>query len=245
MAKEYGVTSSFDPDSVPTPARAAAQRPPEAAGPRAAGVASQPAAATFSERSSPGTPPRAWLWRDSDWVPVRIVRSMPDGKAVVRLPGGQVVNVQKGMLRPRTDGDEPPAGPPPQPSSRSQSHPNARRPSWEGPSPPTAAPRETDRGAGRPSSAPPSGRAVAPAPAVNEAESEGGVWAAERMERLRKELQAIDEKSPADKRFALRQLQRELHPDKQPPELRPHAQPLFMLVQKEWEITEACAKAAA
>jgi hypothetical protein len=59
-----------------------------------------------------------------------------------------------------------------------------------------------------------------------------------------KELKALDGKSHAERRFALRQLQRELHPDKQPPELRPHAQPLFMVVQKEWEVGEACAKAA-
>mmetsp|Transcript_20293 Transcript_20293/g.56367 ORF Transcript_20293/g.56367 Transcript_20293/m.56367 type:complete len:585 (+) Transcript_20293:35-1789(+) len=66
--------------------------------------------------------------------------------------------------------------------------------------------------------------------------SEGEKWAAERMERLRKELIELDRCSPGERKKGLRRLQRELHPDKQPPELRVFAQPLFHLVQREWEV---------
>lgn len=70
-------------------------------------------------------------------------------------------------------------------------------------------------------------------------ESEEERWAKERMSKLRKELQELDAMTPADRRLRLRALQRELHPDKLSPDLRQHAQPLFHLVQKEWEVNEA------
>lgn len=255
----------FIPGQVPTPARGNASKPEES-GPREAAAASQPAPGAprrsdgedANARPSVGTPPRAWLWKGGEWIPVRVMRSMPDGNVAVRLPGGNVVNTQQELLRPRLDVDEePPSSPPsvPQRGRESagpgwQSSSERRRPSWS----PGQAPRASSaagptardsagRRPSRPSSAPAGGRAAAAA--VTEDDSEGAKWAAERMGRLRKELQALDDKSQAERRLALRQLQRELHPDKQPPEMRPYAQPLFMLVQKEWEVGEAVAKAAA
>lgn len=206
-------------------------------------------------QSSVGSPPRAWFWTGESWVAVRIMRSMPEG-VVVRLAGGTVVTTKQHLLRPRVDASEsPPSAPPAASGAASSAGPSRprderRRPSWSpGPAaPPTSAPQDSkDSGRRssrptRPSSAPPSGRA-APSAVPSEPVGEGVAWAAERMQKLRKELQALDGKSHAERRFALRQLQRELHPDKQPPEMRSHAQPLFMMVQKEWEISEASAKA--
>jgi len=60
-----------------------------------------------------------------------------------------------------------------------------------------------------------------------------------------KELIELEHLEPAERRSRLRALQRELHPDKQPPELRALAQPLFHLVQREWEVDEACRSASA
>lgn len=74
--------------------------------------------------------------------------------------------------------------------------------------------------------------------------AEGERWAADRLARLRKELQDLDGRPPAERRCVLRALQRELHPDKLPEELRVHARPLFHLVQREWEVDEATARAA-
>merc|ERR1712187_527684 len=61
-------------------------------------------------------------------------------------------------------------------------------------------------------------------------------WAAVRMEKLRQELIELDKCDHPERKKGLRRLQRELHPDKQPPELRVHAQPLFHMVQREWEL---------
>lgn len=284
--KATATANSFDPDAVPTPARAKPDAQQRQNGPRAAGAAARPppmpsqppepneegghwqvprrssgsSRVEPEPRASVGTPPRAWLWNGSEWVPVRIMRTAPDGGTFVRLVGGNVVTTDQRLLRPRTDSeDPPPSQPPPQqrwqrPSSAGRSRPASngerRRPSWSpNPVPPaTGAPSDASKGSAgrpcRPSSAPPSGRAESsPSMPVRE-EAEGVAWAAERMGRLRKELQLLDRKSHAERRFALRQLQRELHPDKQPAEMRAHAQPLFMMVQKEWEVAEACAKAA-
>jgi hypothetical protein len=61
------------------------------------------------------------------------------------------------------------------------------------------------------------------------------------MDQLRKELIALDNCDPSERKKGLRHLQRELHPDKQPPELRVPVQPLFHLVQREWEMdAERC-----
>lgn len=84
----------------------------------------------------------------------------------------------------------------------------------------------------------------AAAPAEQD-DSEGARWAASRMEQLRKELCELDRRTPEEKKKRLRGLQRELHPDKQPEEFRAYAQPLFLLVQREWEITAASNNAGA
>jgi hypothetical protein len=165
---------------------------------------------------------------------------MPDGIATVRLPGGNVVNIQQSLLQPRTSSDD---APPPAPQGSDSTGDNdqrqQRRPTWSPPSEPDR--RGPAASAGRPHSAPPGPRP----PGTAEEDSEGAIWAAGRLARLRKELQGLDDKPRAERRSGLRSLQRELHPDKQPPELRSHAQPLFMLVQREWEMDEAAAKAAA
>jgi len=121
------------------------------------------------------------------------------------------------------------------------------------------APRERESSEGRPSSAGHGGRARRSAsheppkrpstaeshkPSTTERHkpSEGELWATSRMDSLRKELVELDKCSAADRKRGLRKLQRELHPDKQPPELREHAQPLFHLVQREWEVDAARAR---
>lgn len=64
----------------------------------------------------------------------------------------------------------------------------------------------------------------------------GKLWAANRKERLEVELQKIRHCQDANKRRTeLRTLQLELHPDKQPEELRDHSKALFLLVQREWD----------
>lgn len=230
------------------PSASSTSAPASSAGPRTAGSAPNPAPTmgTAEPRPSVGTPPRAWLWMDDVWHKVRIMRSSADGNVAVRLPGGAVVNTRQFLLRPRCDGDEPPPSEPP--------------PTRSGSSPPPSAsaagrPRQASKQSGQGGS-----RRSSKASATDAAERLGSAgdsastaaklsaeeqWAAERMARLRKELQALDGKSPAERRSGLRALQRELHPDKQPPELRVHAQPLFMLVQKEWEVEEATRTAAA
>jgi len=64
-------------------------------------------------------------------------------------------------------------------------------------------------------------------------------WASARMQQLRRELRDLRRSKPQDRKKRLRGLQLELHPDKQPPENRKQAQPLFLLVQEEWEATKA------
>eukprot|EP00747_Dinoflagellata_sp_TGD_P186081 gnl/TRDRNA2_/TRDRNA2_42930_c0_seq1.p1 gnl/TRDRNA2_/TRDRNA2_42930_c0~~gnl/TRDRNA2_/TRDRNA2_42930_c0_seq1.p1 ORF type:complete len:659 (-),score=148.18 gnl/TRDRNA2_/TRDRNA2_42930_c0_seq1:88-2064(-) len=60
-------------------------------------------------------------------------------------------------------------------------------------------------------------------------------WAKDRRKRLEQELREAERFAPDRRRTFLRALQRELHPDKQPLYMRAHTQPLFLLVQHEWE----------
>jgi len=64
-------------------------------------------------------------------------------------------------------------------------------------------------------------------------------WAATRKPQLERELRDLLRVAPKERKKRLRALQLELHPDKQAPERRQAAQPLFLLVQEEWEATEA------
>jgi len=225
-------------------------------GPRQAATAGQtksatptdapPRANSMGSATSSSSPPspRAWFWTDSEWVPVRIMRTSPDGIVVVRLPGGSVVKTIQELLRPRAGIDEEP------PSC----HPFAEGPFGEGP---TAHGQDETRKKerrrptwGASGHVPPDDKSLpkrpssAPSASRQTDDSEGAKWAGERLASLRKELQALDGKPLAERRQKLRALQRELHPDKQPPELRAYTQPLFMLVQREWELDEAVAKAA-
>jgi len=61
-------------------------------------------------------------------------------------------------------------------------------------------------------------------------------WAASRRSRLHRELRELQHCDSSTRHSRLRALQLELHPDKQPPELREHAKVLFVLVQEEWEL---------
>lgn len=65
------------------------------------------------------------------------------------------------------------------------------------------------------------------------------------MARLRTELCELDGLEPGERKARLRTLQRELHPDKQPPEMHKHTEPLFHMVQRQWEVDESLQKAAA
>lgn len=69
-------------------------------------------------------------------------------------------------------------------------------------------------------------------------------WAVERMAKLRAELRDLESCEAAERKKGIRALQRELHPDKQPPEMHVHVQPLFHIVQREWEVVEAQQKRA-
>eukprot|EP00930_Biecheleria_cincta_P062973 TRINITY_DN48435_c0_g1_i1.p1 TRINITY_DN48435_c0_g1~~TRINITY_DN48435_c0_g1_i1.p1 ORF type:complete len:625 (-),score=87.90 TRINITY_DN48435_c0_g1_i1:118-1776(-) len=217
------------------------------------------------ERPPLGTPPKAWLWVGSDcapcggeWVRVRVLRSSAsDGTAAVRMPGGNVVQTRQSLLRKRaSDDDEPPSAPAAGPRDRPASADPGPRGGFFGARP---SPRYRQRSKERPSSADlPRGSRQDKGPSAPpgwaplfkdddkpdkeeppKVESEEERWARERMAKLRKELQELDAMTPVDRRLRLRALQRELHPDKLSPELRPHAQPLFHLVQKEWEVNEA------
>merc|ERR1712039_1021819 len=64
-------------------------------------------------------------------------------------------------------------------------------------------------------------------------------WAATRQPGLQRELRDLLRVKPKERKKRLRALQLELHPDKQVPDRRKYAQPLFLLVQAEWEATEA------
>lgn len=137
-----------------------------------------------------------------------------------------------------------PSGVPPRAPSSSPPQKEARKEEGEGGSKwrpyRDSTPPNSARGAGGPRAA---GASPSPrTPAESPVDDEGSRWANERMAKLRKELIEIDKLPHTEKRTKLRALQRELHPDKQPPELRVHAQPLFHLVQKEWEVCEAVAK---
>lgn len=69
-------------------------------------------------------------------------------------------------------------------------------------------------------------------------------WASERLVKLQKELRDLEGCEAAERKRGIRVLQRELHPDKQPPEMHVHVQPLFHIVQREWEVVEAQQKRA-
>lgn len=174
-----------------------------------------------------GTPTRAWLWANDEWVRVRIIRSTSDGTASVRLSGGIVVHTRQHLLRPRgSDDDEPPRDPLRQPQSRPSSASASANAGPQEPRGPSLAAR-ADSACAKPQTP------------NAENDSEGALWAAARLVQLQKELIELDKLEAAEKRVRLRSLQRELHPDKQPPDLRVHVQPLFHLVQREWEVDEA------
>eukprot|EP00435_Cladocopium_sp_Y103_P067107 s1043_g29.t1 len=60
-------------------------------------------------------------------------------------------------------------------------------------------------------------------------------WAEDRLAQLTAELRSIQGLASNSRRQRLRALQLELHPDKQPEDRRSAVQPLFLLVQREWE----------
>eukprot|EP00929_Paragymnodinium_shiwhaense_P096535 TRINITY_DN5813_c0_g1_i1.p1 TRINITY_DN5813_c0_g1~~TRINITY_DN5813_c0_g1_i1.p1 ORF type:complete len:594 (-),score=125.73 TRINITY_DN5813_c0_g1_i1:351-2132(-) len=200
--------------------------------------------------AAPGSPSRAWLWVDNEWVAVRILRSAgaSEGMCTVRLPGGDVKQTRHSLLRPRESDDVPPRDPPPKQARQSQrgrsSDSRAYKPgggrSHEG-----QQQRPSSAGATGGSRARPEMQSKAaqeqkrPSTAEGRPLSDEEKWAAARMDQLRKDLIALDKCEPSEVKKRLRQLQRELHPDKQPPEMRVHCQPLFHLVQKEWEVREA------
>eukprot|EP00931_Biecheleriopsis_adriatica_P028581 TRINITY_DN17040_c0_g1_i1.p1 TRINITY_DN17040_c0_g1~~TRINITY_DN17040_c0_g1_i1.p1 ORF type:complete len:595 (-),score=102.56 TRINITY_DN17040_c0_g1_i1:148-1932(-) len=218
-----------------------------------------PGTAPGPERPPLINPPRAWLWVEKEsggeWVRVRVLRtSSSDCTAAVRLPGGEVIQTRQSSLRQRkTEHDEPPAAPAAAPRDRpaSASAGASPGPTKFSPRPPRGRSKERPSSScsGRGNRPPREGGSAPPgwAPLFKEDEkpetprvqSEEEKWAKERMEKLRKELQALDQLPQTERRSRLRALQRELHPDKLPEELRAHAQPLFHLVQKEWEVNEA------
>lgn len=226
------------------PPRPSAGGAPSRGGPSNADSPPFGARVRSSSSSPPGAMPRAWYWAPSghsgEWIRVRILRSnSSDGTATVRLPGGEILTVRHAFLRPRNSSDdEPPPAPPPtqtegRPSSARQ---GTRSANQRGPS------KERPSSAHSPSATQGKGRCFA----REEPPDPGQLWAQERMAKLRKELQELDGLSPPERRVRIRALQRELHPDKLPEDLRQHAQPLFLLVQKEWEVDqEARASGAA
>lgn len=61
-------------------------------------------------------------------------------------------------------------------------------------------------------------------------------WVSTRLKQLQRELSELRSHCALrERKKRLRSLQLELHPDKQPPEMRSHVQPLFLLVQQGWE----------
>lgn len=250
------------PSDVPTPTRDR--------GARSASPIQRPKqdAASASDRPPMGAVPRAWLWvaneTGGEWSRVRVLRSSADGTASVQLPGGGVVQTRQSMLRPRSSSDEEPPGTEPRrdrPSSataganagsaRERDH---RRPNKERAS---ACFDEAHKGPKRSTSVPPGwtdystedvpGSVKEPQRQPKfepEPESAGALWAKARLAKLRKELQELNNLEPAERRLRIRALQRELHPDKLPEDLRPHAQPLFHIVQREWEVDEAARQSA-
>lgn len=240
---------SSSPTCSPRPKQAPADRPPASA--------ERPA-----ERPPLGAMPKAWLWvaseKGGEWVRVRIIRSSTNGTATVRLPDGGILQANQSFLRPRgSNSEEPPNSEPrrERPSSanagaRNKMPSGPRGPSKERPS--SASFSEETRGG----SVPPGWRdfssedcpGVVRPPAKKEPpkvqESPGELWAKARLAKLRKELQELNNMEPAERRVRIRGLQRELHPDKLPEDLRPHAQPLFHIVQREWEVDEAARNSA-
>lgn len=234
-------------DSVPErPAEPAASRTSarsSSAGPRAAGSAPNPTPTMgTTERPPVGSPPRAWLWIDDAWTKVRVMRTSAEGYVTVRLTGGALLNTRQHLLRPRGDGDDPPGAPPTRPASASdysRARPSSKNSTSSQPgSSSTSAPKAPSTSATGAAGA--AGESSTAAQNLSPEEQ----WAAERLVRLRKELQELDGKPPAERRSGLRALQRELHPDKWNPEMREHTQPLFLVVQKEWEVVEAAARSA-
>mmetsp|Transcript_16694 Transcript_16694/g.35389 ORF Transcript_16694/g.35389 Transcript_16694/m.35389 type:complete len:582 (-) Transcript_16694:176-1921(-) len=263
--------ASDQSDSVPPPKATEPPEPPRSSSSTSAQPQGVHGARPGSAGSGQpfGSPSRAWLWANGEWVRVRVLRSTGDGSATVRLSGGAVVQTRQAFLRSRSSEDEEPPTeipqePPPKPGSRGR--PSSAGASTRPPPGPTAHTPRPERpssagdggsrggtaGAGA-DAAPPRG-APGPGPSAgaagsaglagvgDEKDSIGAQWAETRMERLRKELIDLDRCEGASaRRSRLRALQRELHPDKQPPELRAHAQPLFHLVQREWELVERAA----
>lgn len=239
-----GVAEGLNAGRARTSSQDRSARPPRApGGPRAAG-------------SVDGTPPqdgvplgtprrdesRAWMWNSKKWVRVRILRSLTDAHVVVRVEGGEVVHTRQSLLRKRQPGDEPPS---PLHKPQSQQRPASADAGSRG--------RSRAHEAGDRPASEGSARRRRSAPASQDREeqfdddedSDCPRWARERLVRLREELKALAPLEPQERRKQLRALQRELHPDKQPAELREYANPLFLIVQKEWEIEEALAKQAA
>lgn len=142
----------------------------------------------------------------------------------------------------RPDAERSSAGKPPPAPRRAASAEGARR-SADGPGPgrPTAGGGTPRNDSKEPPSGAPSGRPPRPSvhSAAPEDESVEAQWAKARLAKLYEELKCLDKRTSAERRTALRNLQRELHPDKHPPELRPHVAPLFHIVRREWEADES------
>lgn len=64
-------------------------------------------------------------------------------------------------------------------------------------------------------------------------------WFAARLPQLQRELKDLLRIPPKQRKKRLRALQLELHPDKQVAERTKHTLPMFLLVQEEWDATEA------
>jgi len=188
---------------------------------------------------------RAWFWDGDNWVAARVLRTNGDGSATVRLSGGSIVRTPQSVLQPRPAAGSSEPVPPPPPAAKEQwtqegafhqQRCQEKRPSA------AAASAETNAKA----HVAPELRPTNPCTMAWEdcEDNEDARWAAARMKRLRSELHGLDRCSKAERRAHLRRLQLELHPDKQPPERRERAQPLFHLVQREWERREEADAAA-
>eukprot|EP00927_Polykrikos_kofoidii_P071299 TRINITY_DN67590_c0_g1_i1.p1 TRINITY_DN67590_c0_g1~~TRINITY_DN67590_c0_g1_i1.p1 ORF type:complete len:579 (+),score=87.91 TRINITY_DN67590_c0_g1_i1:50-1786(+) len=245
--------------------RTSTTRPPPKEGDAAGGAAKATAdpedfssgsfdqsASSSPPRSGLSTPPRAWLWAGDEWLPVRIIRSSADGFCTVRIPGGNIMQTRPSLLRSRDAGSGPPP-PPPGPEGAgagggeggtrergkcTSRHATGNASASTGDASGSRRNNTSDGGGSSAVSA--AATAATPPPQA----SDGEKWAVSRMDRLRKELIELDKRELSERKKGLRRLQRELHPDKLSPELRVHAQPLFHMVQREWEVTMAGASSA-
>lgn len=182
---------------------------------------------------------RAWFWNGDGWVAARVLRTNGDGSATVRLSGGSILRTRQSELQPRPAAGSKEPVPPPPPAAKEQ---RAQAEPFHQGKRPSATEAEADAKA----SASPEPQPTDPCTMASKecGDNEDARWAAERIERLRSELHGLDRCSLSERRAHLRRLQLELHPDKQPPERREHAQPLFHLVQREWERWEEADVAA-